>query len=41
MLKSTSNAYINKAIEVLKEEQLKGRGEECLKIIEKIFYSAQ
>lgn len=41
MLKSTSNAYINKAIEVLKEEQLKGRGDECLKIIEKIFYSAQ
>lgn len=41
MLKSTSNAYINKAIEVLKEEQLKGRGEECLRIIEKIFYSAQ
>lgn len=41
MLKSTSNAYINKAIKVLKEEQLKGRGEECLRIIEKIFYSAQ
>lgn len=38
LLKSTSDAYINKAIEVLKEEQLKGRGEECLRIIEKIFY---
>ncbi|KNF07352.1 glutamyl-tRNA reductase [Gottschalkia purinilytica] len=38
MLKSTSNAYINKAIEVLKEEYLEGRGEECLRIIEKIFY---
>lgn len=38
LIKSTSNAYINKAIEVLKEEYLKGRGEECLEIIEKIFY---
>ena len=38
LIKSTSNAYINKAIEVLKEEYLKDRGDECLKIIEKIFY---
>ena len=38
LIKSTSNAYINKAIEVLKEEYLKGRGDECLEIIEKIFY---
>lgn len=37
MIKSTSDAYINRAIEVLKEEQLKGRGEDCLKIIRKIF----
>jgi len=37
LLKSTSNAYVNRAIEVLKEEYLKGRGDECLKIIEKIF----
>ena len=38
LLKSTSDAYINRAIEVLKEQQLKGRADECLKIIEKIFY---
>lgn len=38
LLKSTSDAYINKAIEVLKEEQLKGRGEECLRILKKIFW---
>lgn len=37
LLKSTSDAYVNKAIEVLKEEHLKGRGEECLRILEKIF----
>ncbi len=37
LLKSTSNAYVNKAIEVLKEEHLKGRGEECQKILERIF----
>lgn len=36
LLKSTSNAYVNRAIEVLKEESLQG-GEECLKIIKKIF----
>lgn len=38
LIQSTSNAYINRTIEVLKQEYLKGRGEECLKIIEKIFY---
>lgn len=38
LIQSTSNAYVNRAIEVLKEEYLKGRGEECLEIIEKIFY---
>ncbi|GAA0179478.1 glutamyl-tRNA reductase [Clostridium sediminicola] len=38
MIKSTSDFYINRAIEVLKEEQLKGSGEECLNIIEKIFF---
>lgn len=37
LIKSTSDFYINRAIEVLKEEQLKGRGEECLKILEKVF----
>lgn len=38
LLRSTSNVYINRAIEVLKEEQLKGRLDECLNIIERIFY---
>ena len=38
LLKSTSDAYINRAIEVLKDAQLNGRAEECLRIIEKIFY---
>lgn len=38
MIKSTSDFYINRAIEVLKEEQLKGSGEECLNLIEKIFF---
>ncbi|MCY6372188.1 glutamyl-tRNA reductase [Clostridium ganghwense] len=37
LLKSTSDAYINRAIEILKEEQLKGREKECLRILEKIF----
>lgn len=37
MIKSTSDYYINRAIEVLKEEKLKGSEEECLRIIEKIF----
>lgn len=37
LLKSTSDFYVHRAIEVLKEEQLKGSAEECIKIIEKIF----
>ena len=37
LLKSTSNAYINRAIEVLKEEHLKGRSKECVDIISRIF----
>ncbi|EYE89232.1 glutamyl-tRNA reductase [Fervidicella metallireducens AeB] len=41
MLKSTSNYFINRAIEVLKEEHLEGRGEECLKILNKIFMMEQ
>lgn len=37
LLKSTSDAYVNKAIEVLKEEIKEGRGEECLRILKRIF----
>ncbi|WP_010296483.1 hypothetical protein [Clostridium senegalense] len=37
LIKSTSNAYVNRAIEVLKEETLNGKGKEALSIIEKIF----
>ena len=37
LLKSTSDAYVNKAIEVLKEEHLKGRSKECVDIISRIF----
>lgn len=37
LIKSSSDFYINRAIEVMKEETLKGCGEECIKIIEKIF----
>ena len=37
LIKSTSDFYINRAVEVIKEETLKGCGEECMKIIEKIF----
>jgi glutamyl-tRNA reductase len=37
LIKSASDFYINRAIEVMKEEALKGCEEECLKIIEKIF----
>lgn len=37
LIKSASHTYINKAIEVLKEESLNGRQEECLEIINKIF----
>lgn len=41
LIKSTSDAYTNRAIEVLKEEELNGSGEECLRIIRKIFYEIQ
>lgn len=37
LIKSTSDEYINRAIEVLKEEKLKGCEEECVRIIKKIF----
>ncbi|MGL4849701.1 MAG: glutamyl-tRNA reductase [Clostridium sp.] len=37
MLESMGNTYASRAIEVLKEEALKGREDECLKILEKIF----
>ena len=37
LIKSTSDYHVNRAIEVLKEEQLKGQGKECMKILEKIF----
>lgn len=37
LIESTSNVYLNRAIELLKEETLKGREEECLRIIQKIF----
>lgn len=37
LIKSTSDFYINRAIKVIKEETLKGREEECMEIIEKIF----
>lgn len=38
LLKSASNVYVNRAINALKEEKLEGREEECLRIIQKIFY---
>jgi glutamyl-tRNA reductase len=38
LIKSASDVYANRAIEVLKEEKLKGREEECLKILERIFF---
>jgi glutamyl-tRNA reductase len=41
MIKSTSNAFLNRAIEVLKDEYLNGRGEECLNIVKKIFQIEQ
>lgn len=37
LIKSASNAYVNRAIEVLKEETLNGNAKEALSIIEKIF----
>lgn len=41
MIKSTSDYYVNRAIEVLKEESLKGSEDECLRILEKIFMIKQ
>ncbi len=41
LFKSTSDAFVNRAIDVLKEEQLKGCAEDCMKIIKKIFYVAE
>lgn len=37
MIKSTANAYTNKAIEVLKSETLKGNEAECLRILKMVF----
>lgn len=37
LIKSTSDFYINRIIEIMKEETLKGNGEEWTRIIEKIF----
>ncbi|MDO5707237.1 MAG: glutamyl-tRNA reductase [Andreesenia angusta] len=37
LMDSVANAYINRAIEVLKEEYLEGNREECIRIIKKIF----
>lgn len=37
LLKSITNLYSNRAIEILKEEKLKGSEKECLKIIKRIF----
>ena len=37
LIKSTSDYYINRAIKVLKEERLKGREDQCLKILQEIF----
>lgn len=37
LIKSTSDYYVNRAIETLKEAKLNGSDEECLRIIEKIF----
>lgn len=39
LIKSTSDHYINKAINVLKEAKLKGCEEQCMEIISKIFLS--
>lgn len=41
MIKSTSDYYVNRAIEVLKEESLKGCEEKCVNILEKIFMMKQ
>lgn len=36
-IKSIFDFYINRVIKIMKEEILKGCGEDCIKIIEKIF----
>jgi glutamyl-tRNA reductase len=41
LLKSTCDAFINRAIDVLKEEQLKGSVDDCMAIIQRIFYAAE
>ena len=41
LIKSTSDAYVHKAIEVLKEERLQGCEDECLRIIKKIFLTVE
>ncbi|MHC6178711.1 glutamyl-tRNA reductase [Clostridium sp. JNZ X4-2] len=38
MINSTARVYVDRAIEVLKEEKLKGREDECLKMINRIFF---
>lgn len=37
LIRSTADYYVNKAIKVLKEERLKGREEECMRILREIF----
>ena len=37
LLKSSANTYINRAIEVLKEETLKGNNKDAYELIERIF----
>lgn len=37
LIRSTSDFYVNRAIEALKEAKLEGREEQCLEIIQKIF----
>lgn len=37
LIKSTADYYVNRAIKVLKEERLKGREEECIRILKEIF----
>lgn len=41
LIKSTSDFYINRAIEVVKEEALKGSGEEWINIMQKIFFTKE
>lgn len=41
MIESTSNFYVNRAIKVLKNAQLKGCGDDCLNYIKEIFMEAE